>query len=582
MSKRHKYIYVIFAVLSGAFAAFTGYVAFIQSDISSIKPHIELIIDADRASMMQVMIEESGQYRPEELLETHWNDPVSYHKIIFKLPTLNDPGKLRIDFGTARGNYIIHSIRIMGGSMNKIWKGHDIIKDFSPAKHIDSIYVINDKKVRLVSGGPDAILETKFQLSSMTSALNNANIVQWNIIFFAGIIGLFISVLSAYVLIKTHPFQYNRLQLAYVCTFLLLILAPGIKMIIRPESSTDENRKLAAKPVFSIDQLFGYPKKFTRYFADNMGFRAPLTTGYNYFQFKFFRSSAYPEKVIVGKNSWLYSSDHEISGDYRNLKLFTKEQLLIIKQNLEELHKWYASKGIKFYLMIAPSKFRLYPEYMPRRIKIRPGQNKLDQLLDYMHNHSDVPIITAHEEMLKAKINAEVFYAHDTHWNFEGGYIGYQKLMKTLQADFPQLTILPPDHFSRRLVQPPTADLSKMLALQSVLLNDEWTFEFRQIPPALPAPDVEFQSVYPFSETKFFNHYLNPTLPRIVMYRDSFSNLLMPFLIHHFGRSIFIWTYEHSLEVTEKEKPDIVVMEIVEYRLDRLLEKNPIDFRLTP
>lgn len=580
MNKKRRYFYILIALLAGIVTSFIAYVAFSHSDLSSNIPRVEINIDADRASIIQMIIEQNDVYNTNELREIRWSDPVNSLKITFELPPLDNAGKLRIDFGMSRGNFLIHYIRLKGGHFNRTWKGEALIKDFNPTRHIDSLYVANGTDVRLVAGGPDAFLESNFSLSSIRDELYRHQTFQPDILFFACIIGLFATIIFAYVLLRLNPLKYNHLHLAYVIIFFLFLLAPGIKMLVSPEASYSENRKLTEKPVFSIGRLFEYPKKLTRYFSDNMGFRTALTTTFSYFQFKLFHSSAYPEKVIVGKDSWLYSSDPEISGDYRNQSLYTETQLSTIRQNLEELHAWYAARNIKFYLMITPSKFRIYPEYLPDRIRIKPGENKLDQLLAYMQTNSKVPIVTVHNELIKAKKDTQVFYAHDTHWNFEGGYMGYQQLMKTLQADFPQLSIISPDYFTRRLIHTPNADLSRMLALQSILLNDEWTFDFKEEPPVRPDTPVSYTSVFPFSETKFFRNKANSSLPRLVIYRDSFANLILPFLIHHFSRSVFIWTYEHSLEVTEKEKPDIVIMEIVEYRLDRILEKNPIDFRL--
>jgi len=53
------------------------------------------------------------------------------------------------------------------------------------------------------------------------------------------------------------------------------------------------------------------------------------------------------------------------------------------------------------------------------------------------------------------------------------------------------------------------------------------------------------------------------TLPRAVMFRDSFTSWLAPFLSEHFSRIVYIWQNDFDASAVLAEKPDVVIHEIV-------------------
>ena len=53
------------------------------------------------------------------------------------------------------------------------------------------------------------------------------------------------------------------------------------------------------------------------------------------------------------------------------------------------------------------------------------------------------------------------------------------------------------------------------------------------------------------------------TLPRAVIFRDSFTSRLAPYLSEHFSRAVYLWQNDFDADVVTKEHPDIVIQEIV-------------------
>ena len=53
------------------------------------------------------------------------------------------------------------------------------------------------------------------------------------------------------------------------------------------------------------------------------------------------------------------------------------------------------------------------------------------------------------------------------------------------------------------------------------------------------------------------------TLPRAVVFRDSFASRLAPFLSEHFSRVVYLWQNNFDVDVIRAERPDVVIQEIV-------------------
>jgi alginate O-acetyltransferase complex protein AlgJ len=53
------------------------------------------------------------------------------------------------------------------------------------------------------------------------------------------------------------------------------------------------------------------------------------------------------------------------------------------------------------------------------------------------------------------------------------------------------------------------------------------------------------------------------SLPRAVIFRDSFASRLVPFLSEHFSRAVYLWQNDFDADDVLKERPDVVIQEIV-------------------
>ena len=64
---------------------------------------------------------------------------------------------------------------------------------------------------------------------------------------------------------------------------------------------------------------------------------------------------------------------------------------------------------------------------------------------------------------------------------------------------------------------------------------------------------------------------------KMVMFRDSYATALMKFLSHSFGRTVFVWQQNWDKGFIEREKPDIVILELVERLFQGIGPRLPTD-----
>jgi len=69
---------------------------------------------------------------------------------------------------------------------------------------------------------------------------------------------------------------------------------------------------------------------------------------------------------------------------------------------------------------------------------------------------------------------------------------------------------------------------------------------------------------------------------RAVVFRDSFSMALVPFLSEEFGRAVYLWIQDFEPSVIEREKPDLVIQEYTERLLSVITPADPPDLAAGP
>ena len=297
--------------------------------------------------------------------------------------------------------------------------------------------------------------------------------------------------------------------------------------------------------------------KYKVYYNENFGFKASLVSNYIDFKSIVLNESPMPNKVVEGKDGWFFLGNHfnnAFNNAYGN-DVFLDGQLDKITQNILETKNYLTSKGIQFYMVIPPNKSRIYGEHLP--FKLTQRKTKVETLKSHLKQEIGIDILDLRDILITNKKNQQLFIKTDTHWNDYGAFIGYSETVKMISKDLKINTVSLSDYHLKTETKL-DGDITNMLYLnkgtENILLS-------KKIKSA----------VEPKISTYDYQHFINPNNSyKLLMHRDSFANAWIQFFNESFNEVIYLRHYELNKSIIEKEKPDLVIFEIVERNIDFL------------
>ena len=358
-----------------------------------------------------------------------------------------------------------------------------------------------------------------------------------------------------------------------VAGFLAAISAPGLVQFLGLSlGSLAENRNRAPRPELEFRRaaLAEFPEKFDAYYRDSFGLRDQLIGWNKYAKVCWLGTSPSPN-VLIGRGGWLFYTGEGSLDDMRHARPFTLEELEVWRRTYESRRDWLAQRNIRYLIVIPPNKHTIYPEFVPARLAPMHAQSRYGQLLKYLRTHTDLPILDLRQPLLAEKASGRLYFRRDTHWNQRGAMVAYRAIGAELGRWFSNVRPQPPAAFHESYADCMTPDLSLLLGLGGVLPDRaEVLYEpvagrkARRVPVA---PEFEPDPAVgrPLMGCAF--ERAEPGLPRAMMFGDSFSLTLMPFLSEYFSRSFYKLLTPFDSALIEREQPQIVIDEAVERKL---------------
>ena len=378
--------------------------------------------------------------------------------------------------------------------------------------------------------------------------------------------------------------QIGKLAQVAICLcFLLLMIAPHVMELSGRSGSTasKEKREIAKAPEPSLifSSFPEYVRQFEKYYGDSFGFRDRLILWNGLLRLRAFDDSHTIMEVRLGREGWLFYTSERVLDDYINVIPFKSEDLEKMGRVLEERRVWLEGKGIKLFILVAPNKPTVYSEYLPRYIHKVGKESRLDQVKTYLEcYYPKLEFVDVREALSKAKRTQRLYYKTDTHWNGYGAFIAYRELMERIALQFPTVKKLSLDDFTVNIqkfkdgYEAAVLSLSDYFTDEQIMLVPKFTPRARDLSPPLANSAAGRRDT-------IIMEVDDPQLPKAVVFRDSFSESLIPFLSESFRRSVFVWKFEFTPELIEREKPDIVIVECVERYIHWLAKENPPEVR---
>lgn len=363
------------------------------------------------------------------------------------------------------------------------------------------------------------------------------------------------------------------IQLFFVICILIIIFLP-LLFTSNKKVSEKENRALAKFPSLMMENHFNKNLfvELDNYFQDHFGFRNLyiLINAKNPVKVK---SSSSIEKAIEGKDDWYFYTDPSDGNnllDFYKRNLFTSMEIEQFSDKIGKIVKWCKDNNIKCLFIISPNKHSVYEEYYPYN---RPdGITRADQIIQVFDN-LNVSYVFPRDFLIsnKTNYNYPLYYECGTHWNSLGAYLVSQQIKNEIEllfvpTVFPEITwkikgtkntldenLLP-------MIGRNPADAKKntmvIMEVENGNISDYYDY-------------IEYDD-----RNVIHTKGKDNSLPRALIFRDSFFRALEPFISPLFYEAEY---HRKNFRTSDKDyilkyKPDIIIFEIVERNIKDLIE----------
>lgn len=227
-----------------------------------------------------------------------------------------------------------------------------------------------------------------------------------------------------------------------------------------------------------------------------------------------------------------------------------------------------AQHDCAYAVLIPPNAHSVYPEDLPAGLTTA-AERPVHALLAHLEEQrTAVPVVHPLAELLDRKRRDEVFPRTETHWNELGAFVAYRALMEALPGFMPARRLDEDDVWFFELSGPGDLGIKRRLPSKSPHL-----FAYPRHPDARLVADNMVEGTGNVIVTE------SPVAPpgTCVVFGDSYTFGLLPFLSESFGRLVFAQNPSVDMRLIERERPQLALTVISErFLLDVPDDENEI------
>ncbi len=354
--------------------------------------------------------------------------------------------------------------------------------------------------------------------------------------------------------------------------FMVILVLPVADTIFHfiPEEKNTENRALKTLPKFDVSFLDKFPVEFDEYYSDNFNLRNQFIAFNSKLKYNIFNKPPIEGKAFIGYDGWMYLVKDEMDLYYGNT--VAKSNELANYYNIFRYRKKFLdSIGCKYYVVIAPAKASVYPEFLPLSKRKSIEKTLTDQIVSLLDTVTGITVIDLRADLNKAKNrDIRMYHKTDNHWNEYGSYIAYEAIINSLSVDFPNLIPMPISKFNIETVEAEGMGLTNMMGIYDGVYEDKIMCKPNFKRKSKKGEKNNYPVVHGFPYTAQYEIVYtvnNNNLPNMLMIRDSFGAPLIPFLSEHFNKSVYIfdgWHHWLNEDIVINERTDIYLQVVVE------------------
>lgn len=346
----------------------------------------------------------------------------------------------------------------------------------------------------------------------------------------------------------------------FLAIFVMMIFLPAPVFFLFREQigyKNTENKAEEAFPELSRANFSTWPKRFEEWFSDVLPFKTQFIELYRGFQY-YTGSDFSQSDVIRGEGDILFY--RKTVENYKGISRFSADELKMIEKNLNGFISNMEKQGTKCLFYIAPDKEQVYSSRMPTFIRRMSSESRGDQVINYLTDNVEFPVLYPKEKFIELNKSYPTYYITDTHWNDLGGWVAANQIKSIFTGD-PESSELPKYHFYENEGK----DLAGMLGLSDMIQEQN-------------AVQVDHDDNFQIWKPETIDHGKiqrfiseSPVNKKLMIIGDSFSEYFMRSAIHDLEEIIFVtYGYLHLIDY-EAEKPDYLVIMLVERNLPFLL-----------
>ena len=356
-------------------------------------------------------------------------------------------------------------------------------------------------------------------------------------------------------------------NICFIVCFFGMLLLPLVKTNWKSGGvSEDENRNLAGMSRLIVDGKFNdnVTAEFENWFRDHMGYRIPLINLNAKMQFEVFDRLLEKSLFYLGKDGDLIYATKETFDCYAHLDIREEEDVKRIGDGFQIVSDWIEEKGIQFYYVQCYDKHSIYPEQFLSTINQIGDTSKVDQMINYLEEETDVNVVSLKDVLLESKDEYEVYsnWGDPSHWSPRGAYIGYKHIMQVINEN---------NNNAFKILEEKDYNITESdqgLTLNGSIHQEDILESFEIIAPA--ATEIGNEGMGAFSDDIRHSVWKNEEVDNditLLLICDSYIN---SFIVDDFAESFSeVWLIrvdytERLEEAIELCNPDIIIYECVE------------------
>ena len=256
---------------------------------------------------------------------------------------------------------------------------------------------------------------------------------------------------------------------------------------------------------------------------------------------------------LKGRDGFLFHRDHDALDQLTANLVLRRRQLDVWIAALSGRLAWCAEHGSVMRFLIIPEKHVVYDDKLPRLIRVAP-QRAAMQLLAAVEGDLRDRTFYPIEALRAASRVKPTFFKTDTHWNAHGAFVAYQALMDSLRPEIALETVGEGELVWKE--RPYVGDLGVRFTRErgETMITAEPTTNYRL---AFQNHNFARGAVHVYENER-------RDLPTCVLFRDSFANFLIPYLMRGFSRLVAVSSLSCHYDLLEQEKPDVVLFVVIE------------------